>query len=672
MEPTRQPTASPSERRRLPRAARFRKNVGNVGDTQLCSQCQSLNFNVIFSPRQIPPEGQRVCTVTWSNDERCTFCKFLDDMYDFKAVLRQDYTGRVLRCYRGVRQATASLVGNLILLRLEGTVAETTSYFTLQRPNGNGGAVRMVSPTTSFDVPKAWLEFCRSYHTNSCDTNPEFANSWPVANFRLIDCTTGHIIPATGQPYAALSYVWGSPASSSPGFSDRLRTDLLPETIDDAIMATKKMGLQYLWIDRYCINQQDAEEIAAQTNKMDLIYRNAELTIVAAAGEGPNHGLPGVRTRVVAQANVSVQSGRLVSLMDDPITRVRDSTWSQRGWTYQEGLLARRRLIFTEQQLYFECRSMYCCEAFNLSLPSLRTSDMQALLPRYHHRDHTLGLFPRRLGRDALDLIYCIKNYTKRELSQPCDILAAFSGILRTFEQGPWQIRHCAGVPILPRLVKVESWHGTEDASDSGWAWSRTTGFCLGLFWYPTQHSPRRTGFPSWSWAGRMGKIDWITETSAMYRYRSDPDLQIQVQVDGGGCLTLDEFVESDHTLDPRALTTLHFTAWVTPVKLPGLPHSATGEGLIGDCEIAAEINTVDGVRSRRWEFFPDSVTGIASGRRCLALHLGVDLAWKSYRTVLVILETGTPGLYERIGRGSLSVERGRGVLRLKEDIRLC
>jgi len=34
-----------------------------------------------------------------------------------------------------------------------------------------------------------------------------------------------------------------------------------------------------------------------QIEKMDLIYWHAEATIIAAAGDGPFHGLPGVRKR---------------------------------------------------------------------------------------------------------------------------------------------------------------------------------------------------------------------------------------------------------------------------------------------------------------------------------------------------------------------------------------
>jgi hypothetical protein len=34
------------------------------------------------------------------------------------------------------------------------------------------------------------------------------------------------------------------------------------------------------------------------------------------------------------------------------------ASWFERGWTYQEGVLSRRRLMFTENQVCFQCEEM--------------------------------------------------------------------------------------------------------------------------------------------------------------------------------------------------------------------------------------------------------------------------------------------------------------------------
>jgi len=68
----------------------------------------------------------------------------------------------------------------------------------------------------------------------------------------------------------------------------------LPNTIEDAISVTQQLGFRYLWIDRYCINQQDKTHATQQIEQMGSIYRNSEITIIAACGKDPSHGLPGI------------------------------------------------------------------------------------------------------------------------------------------------------------------------------------------------------------------------------------------------------------------------------------------------------------------------------------------------------------------------------------------
>lgn len=37
---------------------------------------------------------------------------------------------------------------------------------------------------------------------------------------------------------------------------------------------------------------------------------------------------------------------------------IKQSKWATRGWTYQEGCLSRRRLIFTEKEVLFLCNKL--------------------------------------------------------------------------------------------------------------------------------------------------------------------------------------------------------------------------------------------------------------------------------------------------------------------------
>ena len=70
-----------------------------------------------------------------------------------------------------------------------------------------------------------------------------------------------------------------------------------------------------------------------------------------------------------------------------------------------------------------------------------------------------------------------VKAYTARQLTNPGDILNAFSGIANTIYHG----RLIDGLPV--------------------------SAFDLALLWQPQVLLKRREGFPSWSWAGWIGQV---------------------------------------------------------------------------------------------------------------------------------------------------------------------
>jgi hypothetical protein len=59
-------------------------------------------------------------------------------------------------------------------------------------------------------------------------------------------------------------------------------------------MATKELGFRYHWVDRYCTPQRNSEEKRRLIQNMGTIYRASAVTPIAAAGSGPDYGLPGI------------------------------------------------------------------------------------------------------------------------------------------------------------------------------------------------------------------------------------------------------------------------------------------------------------------------------------------------------------------------------------------
>ncbi|CZR65432.1 uncharacterized protein PAC_15332 [Phialocephala subalpina] len=231
---------------------------------------------------------------------------------------------------------------------------------------------RQIQPQVDLSLLKGWLEFCNINHKTLCR---KFDPRLPQG-FRVIDCLTRRIVSwetvARPKSYIALSYVWGNHVKDATTSKDS-PLGPLPATIEDAILLTIGLGYQYLWIDRYCISQDNPIERQLQIQNMNAIYEQSVVTVIAAAGDDPYHGLPGVSaTPRKSQPHVKIGSRTFIST---PYVKneILQSKWNSRGWTYQEGLLSRRRLVFTDTQIYFQCNSMHCLESIYAPLEILHT-----------------------------------------------------------------------------------------------------------------------------------------------------------------------------------------------------------------------------------------------------------------------------------------------------------
>ena len=112
-----------------------------------------------------------------------------------------------------------------------------------------------------------------------------------------------------GQSYIALSYVWGQIPTlmatkenrdvlSQPGGLSRAAKKVpIAKTILDAIMLTRNLNLQYIWVDSLCITQNDQAEKLRLIDEMASVYLAALITIIAAAGSSASAGLPGVEPK---------------------------------------------------------------------------------------------------------------------------------------------------------------------------------------------------------------------------------------------------------------------------------------------------------------------------------------------------------------------------------------
>ncbi|KAI7778860.1 hypothetical protein LA080_001551 [Diaporthe eres] len=325
--------------------------------------------------------------------------------------------------------------------------------------------------------------------------------------------------------FAALSYRWGVTPEPQMEQDREGRFSNLPLTIEDAISVTKGLGLRYLWVNQYCIDQSNIKEKQEQIQKMDRIYQCAEVTILATAGDDCHYGLPGVSKRARQVLDPFI--------LDDHLTfgtcpaagaHWQNGAWHERGWTFQETHLARRRLIFSDTLVHFECsrhkpwqrensggfetvqhnaketrklREGYaalaldtrqaldtwdCCQVS----PIISTVSLQKVAA-YVHR----GYFEACI----MEYYSFVTHYTMRKLSYTSDALNAFLGLANAMQELRCPVYNVAGVPFMV---------GNKRTGRDYWAEST---FSYGLAWYSRDGMDRSDqqvvangGFPSWSW----------------------------------------------------------------------------------------------------------------------------------------------------------------------------
>lgn len=303
---------------------------------------------------------------------------------------------------------------------------------------------RLIDQRIDFSIVQDWMAYCLSNHKKLklCTSAAK-----RTSGMKVIDCNKARpavILAPESCSYAALSYVWGQPFPSGhgkpPGEPQTVTclSEALPRTILDSIEVCKSLGMRYLWVDRYCIDQSNAEEVHEQVSQMDSIYENAVITLVAAAGSDAESGLPGAGS-TPREASPAVQIGKLqvAGTKPHPYWEIPQSRWATRGWTFQEEVVSRRRLVFTNSQVYFECSAMNCCETLKVDLDFTHRKTKLVKLAFMHS-----GLFGGRPDFGAIDervdnhwsgikrAHNLIHEFTGRSLTFDSDSIKAFAGVL--------------------------------------------------------------------------------------------------------------------------------------------------------------------------------------------------------------------------------------------------
>jgi len=222
--------------------------------------------------------------------------------------------------------------------------------------------------------------------TRLVDVGPFKTSTYSSPEFRVVQ---GSVVPST-ERYVTLSHRWPA-AHILQLFAENIERlqkgtpiSALPRTFRDAFIITRRLGVRYIWIDCLCIIQSgdDGRDWQRESRLMGTIYANA-LCNIAADWPSELGGMLSPRDLAVSER---VELNILRDRTDGSIFRQRHTAtpcagiWdnkvtlaplNQRGWVFQERLLAPRVIHFCRSEVFWECGTKTACESFPARMPSL-------------------------------------------------------------------------------------------------------------------------------------------------------------------------------------------------------------------------------------------------------------------------------------------------------------
>ncbi|KAK3372595.1 heterokaryon incompatibility protein-domain-containing protein [Podospora didyma] len=256
-------------------------------------------------------------------------------------------------------------------------------------------------------------------------------------------------VPGTIGKYVALSHRWPDVhiiTTTTENLARHLITiplSSMPQTFQEAIFVTQKLGFSYIWIDSLCIVQSGTEcDWNEQAGKMQQVYESAVATIAADAGNYPDTvgltspkrrqlfrgiPLPGPEKTLFAAAGVweGDTPAHVPARIQYGVRESSNSVLQTRGWVFQERVLSRRILHFGAHELAWECQSATKCECESFN--GITFVGQSSTKTTYN------GEWSMRPGGTHLEFIerwmLLVRNYSSRSLTKSYDKLPAMAGL---------------------------------------------------------------------------------------------------------------------------------------------------------------------------------------------------------------------------------------------------
>ncbi|KAH7398411.1 heterokaryon incompatibility protein-domain-containing protein [Pyrenochaeta sp. MPI-SDFR-AT-0127] len=447
--------------------------------TMLCKLCEKIAISV-----QRPSEQREILEPVWSYDfaqrnTQCSTCQHLSEAFKN----RQGWSSRC-NCldqscepdWKVCIQFNTGYDCWMMILSPCGGRCEDYLYNPtllmvqiLKEPDiKEGVAVAIGQQSIDLGRIKRRMDTCDASHAGFCHSLVQpYEKVERATNLHFIDVERRCLVDQPNQEcqYLALSYVWGpainpfqtlisnySQLSKDGAFDLPANRARLPKTIQDSMLLTRSLGIKYIWIDRFCIIQDDIAAKPSQLAAKASIYANAYFTIAASEGEDGDFGLPGLSSSSPRQPPYcEFQFTPECHMVERNPTLSADSwdgaRYHTRGWTLQEYVLSRRILVFHHQTVSWVCQvdsvQENGVEPQERAVPNLRTNFLHSLI---------WTSWP-----NIRSYANMVETYSRRELTNQDDALNAFDAFI-TVQGRPMEGDSYNSTPHHRFLQSTQTW----------------------------------------------------------------------------------------------------------------------------------------------------------------------------------------------------------------------
>lgn len=287
--------------------------------------------------------------------------------------------------------------------------------------------------------------------------------------------------------WVALSHCWGQ-KENHPLKTTRsnlgqhlkcIHMSSLSKTFQDAVVATRALGLHYLWIDSLCIVQDDEDDWKKESQMMVTIYEQAVITLAASAARDSTEGLfikrpyrkiqfPSIQLPFIVRDDDSHRRKTLgnysmsLDWRQEPFMVHMDPLFSpiyQRGWCTQELILSRRIVHFLEEGMVWVCKRKAVDETGQALIAGNRLSE---------------GDWATEWGRIVVD-------HSQRKFTYERDRLISLDGLARGISKASNTAckieEYFYGTFLIdtPEYILWASYRINDRETDCPWSWASCT-----------------------------------------------------------------------------------------------------------------------------------------------------------------------------------------------------